>query len=93
MALRDISAWSIRHPVVPIVFFAALVIAGIVAFMRMQVQQQPDIEFPMVIINVQQPGAAPKELETQVTQRVEAAIRSISSWPRRRNSSGVMGPP
>lgn len=78
MNFRNISAWSIRNPVVPIVLFAALVIAGIVAFMRMDVQQQPDIEFPMVIINVSQPGAAPTELETQITQRVEAAVRSIS---------------
>jgi multidrug efflux pump subunit AcrB len=78
MNFNNISAWSIRHPVVPIVFFAALVIAGIVSFLRMDVQQQPDIEFPMVIINVQQPGAAPSEIETQITQRIEAGIRSIS---------------
>jgi multidrug efflux pump subunit AcrB len=78
MNFNNISAWSIRHPVVPIVFFAALVIAGIVSFLRLDVQQQPDIEFPMVIINVQQPGAAPSEIETQITQRIEAGIRSIS---------------
>lgn len=78
MNFRNISAWSIRNPVVPIVFFAALMLAGIVSFMRMDIQQQPDIEFPMVIINVSQPGAAPTEIETQITQRVEAAVRSIS---------------
>lgn len=78
MNFNQLSAWSIRHPVVPIVFFVALVIAGIVSFMRMDVQQQPDVEFPMVIINVSQPGAAPTEIETQITQRVEAAVRSIS---------------
>jgi len=78
MNFQNISAWSIRNPIVPIVFFAGLVLAGIVSFMRMDVQQQPDIEFPMVIINVSQPGAAPTEIETQITQRVEAAVRSIS---------------
>ncbi|MBM3594204.1 MAG: efflux RND transporter permease subunit [Alphaproteobacteria bacterium] len=78
MGLRNISAWSIRNPVIPIVLFAGLVIAGIVSFMRMDIQQQPDIEFPMVIIQIAQPGAAPTEIETQVTQRVEAAVRSIS---------------
>jgi multidrug efflux pump subunit AcrB len=78
MNFRNISAWSIRNPVVPIVLFAALVIAGIVSFLRMDVQQQPDIEFPMVIINVSQPGAAPTEIETQITQKLEAAVRSIS---------------
>jgi multidrug efflux pump subunit AcrB len=78
MNFNQLSAWSIRHPVVPIVFFVGLVIAGIVSFLRMDVQQQPDIEFPMVIITVSQPGAAPTEIENQITQRVEAAVRSIS---------------
>ncbi|MCB2077694.1 MAG: efflux RND transporter permease subunit [Novosphingobium sp.] len=78
MDLNKISAWSIRNPVVPIVFFVGLVLVGIISFMQMEVQQEPDIEFPMVIVNVSQPGAAPTEIETQITQRVEAAIRSIS---------------
>jgi len=78
MDMRNISAWSIRNPVIPIVFFAGLMIAGIVSFMRMDIQQQPDIEFPVVIVQIAQPGAAPTEIETQITQRVEAAVRSIS---------------
>ncbi len=77
MSLRNISAWSIRNPVPSLVLFAALLLAGLVSFMRMQVQGEPDIEFPIVWINISQPGAAPSELETQVTQRVEAAVRSI----------------
>jgi multidrug efflux pump subunit AcrB len=75
---RNISAWSIRNPVVPIVLFAALMLAGIISFMRMEVQQQPDIEFPLVIVTVTQPGAAPSEIETQITQRIESAVRSIA---------------
>ncbi len=78
MDLRNISAWSIRNPVVPIVFFAGLCIAGIVSFLRMDIQEMPDIEFPVVIVSVTQPGAAPTEIETQITQRVEAAVRTIS---------------
>ena len=78
MNFRNISAWSIRNPVVPIVLFTALMLMGIVSFMRMEVQQQPDIEFPGVVISVAQPGAAPTEIETQITQRVESAARAIS---------------
>lgn len=77
MNFRNISAWSIRNPVPPLVLFAALMIAGLVSFMRMDVNQSPDIEFPIAIVVVSQPGAAPTELETQVTQRVESAVRSI----------------
>ena len=78
MSFRNISAWAIRNPVPPLVLFAALLLAGLVSFMRMDVNQQPDISFPMAQVMVTQPGAAPSELETQVTQRVEAAVRGIS---------------
>ncbi len=78
MDFRNISAWSIRNPIVPIVFFAGLMLLGVLSFMRMDIQQQPDIEFPAAIITISQPGAAPTEIENQITQRVESAIRSIS---------------
>lgn len=75
---RNISAWSIRNPVVPIVLFLFLTVAGLVSFASMKVQNTPDIEFPMVIVSISQPGAAPTEIETQITQRVESAVRSIA---------------
>lgn len=78
MNFRNISAWSIRNPVVPIVLFIGLMLAGLVSFSQMEVQEQPDIEFPMVIVMISQPGAAPTEIETQITQRVESAVRSIA---------------
>lgn len=77
MNFRNISAWSIRNPVPPIVLFIALAIAGLVSFSRMDVQNDPDIDFPVAIVTIAQPGAAPTELENQVTRRVESAVRSI----------------
>ena len=77
MGFRNISAWSIRNPVPSIVLFLMLTVAGIVSFARMDINEQPDIDFPIVSIDITQPGAAPSELETQVTQRVEAAVRSL----------------
>jgi len=78
VSFRNISAWAIRNPVPPIVLFVALMLAGLVSFNRMDINQNPDVSFPLVSVTVSQPGAAPSELETQVTQRVEAAIRGIS---------------
>ncbi len=77
MSFRNISAWAIRNPVPPLVLFFALTLAGIVSFMRMDVNNDPDIDFPIVIVVISQPGAAPTELENQVTNRVEAAVRSL----------------
>jgi multidrug efflux pump subunit AcrB len=78
MNFKNISAWAIRNPVAPIVLFIALTLAGIISFLRMDVNQNPDISFPAVSVSVSQPGAAPPELEMQVTQRIEAAVRSIN---------------
>ena len=78
MNLRYISAWSTRNPIVPIVLFVGLMLAGLVSFNRMDVNGSPDIDFPGVNVNISQPGAAPTEIETQITQKVEAAVRSIN---------------
>src|SRR3954463_6517312 len=78
MNFRNVSSWSIRNPVFPIVLFVGLMLAGLIAFARMQVNNAPDIDFPAAIVSVSQPGAAPNEMETQVTQRVESAIRGLN---------------
>ena len=78
MNFRNISSWCIRNPVGPIVLFVGLMLAGLISFARMQVNNAPDIDFPAAIVSVSQPGAAPNELETQVTQRVESAVRGIA---------------
>lgn len=78
MNFRNISAWSIRNPIVPIVLFIGLLLVGVFAFAEMDVNDNPDIDFPGVMVNITQPGAAPKEIETQITQKVEAAIRSVN---------------
>ena len=78
MALQNISAWSIRNPVIPLVAFTALLLAGIISFMRMDVVNNPDIDLPGVRVVISQPGAAPTEIENQISQRVESAIRSIN---------------
>ena len=77
MNFRNISAWSIRNPIVPLLAFLGLVIAGLMSFQQMDVQDQPDIEFPFVNVSISQPGAAPAEIENQITQRVEAAVQTI----------------
>src|SRR5881275_715490 len=78
MNFRNISSWCIRNPVGPTVLFVGLMLAGLISFARMQVNNAPDIDFPAAIVSVSQPGAAPNEMETQITQRVESAIRGVN---------------
>ena len=78
MSFRNISSWCIKNPVPPIVLFIGLMLAGLIAFHSMTVTDNPDIDFPGAVVVISQPGAAPSEMETQVTQKVEAAVRGVT---------------
>jgi hydrophobe/amphiphile efflux-1 (HAE1) family protein len=77
--MRNISAWAIRHPIIPVVLFVVLFFLGVVAFIRLPINLQPDISFPAVNVNISQPGAAPTEMETQIAQKVEGSISNIGN--------------
>ncbi|HVC31204.1 MAG TPA: efflux RND transporter permease subunit, partial [Steroidobacteraceae bacterium] len=76
--MKNISAWAIRHPVLPMVLFAVLLFAGMVAFIKLPITLNPPIAFPIVTVDIGQPGAAPEEVETQIVRRVEAAVAGIN---------------
>ena len=77
--MNNISSWAIRNPIPPIVLFAVLTVMGLIAFMRMPINNMPDISVPTVLVAVSQPGASPTEMEMQVTQRVEGAVASVGN--------------
>ena len=77
--MKNISAWAIRHPVTPVVLFVVLLFMGSVAFLRLPVTLNPDISFPLVLVQVYQPGASPQEIETQIMQKVEAAVAGVGN--------------
>ena len=74
----NISAWSIRHPVPSLVLFMVLMALGYVSFKQLPVTRFPNIDVPLVQVRVYQSGAAPSELETQVTKKIEDAIAGVS---------------
>jgi len=77
--MRNISAWAIRHPVFPLILFTVLVVFGVIAFIRLPINLNPDISAPFIEVYVFQPGAVPSELETQVMQKVEGAVANIGN--------------
>jgi hydrophobic/amphiphilic exporter-1 (mainly G- bacteria), HAE1 family len=74
----NISAWAIRNPVTPIVLFAVLTLLGILSFIQLPVTKFPNIDVPLITVTVTQSGAAPSELETQVTKIVEDAVANLT---------------
>ena len=91
-----LSAWSIKNPIPVIVTFLILGIVGFTSFLQLGIDDTPNIDFPLVSINVSQRGASPTELETQVTKKVEDAvaglenIEDISSTVTEGNSNTVI---
>jgi multidrug efflux pump subunit AcrB len=75
--VRNISAWAIRHPVFPLILFTVLTVCGIVGFIRLPINLQPDISAPFIEVYISQPGAVPSDLETQVMQKVEGAVANL----------------
>jgi hydrophobic/amphiphilic exporter-1 (mainly G- bacteria), HAE1 family len=82
MSAWNISANAIRNPIAPIVLFLALLFAGLTAYFRLPINQLPNVETPLFTVTAAQAGASPSELETQVTQRIEAALTGVSGVKR-----------
>jgi HAE1 family hydrophobic/amphiphilic exporter-1 len=74
-----ISAWAIKNPVPVAVLFIALVVAGLISYGSLSVKQYPNISFPVVAVNITENGAAPDQMETQVSRPVEDALAGISN--------------
>lgn len=74
----NFSAWSIRKPVPAILLFVVLCVLGLLSFSKLPVTRFPNIDVPLVSVTVTQSGAAPAELESQVSKRVEDAVANIT---------------
>lgn len=73
----NVSAYSIKNPLVAILLFILLTLGGIYGFMKMKVQQFPDIDLPAVVVTVTLPGAAPSQLENDIAKKIENKLTSI----------------
>ncbi len=74
----NVSAWSIRRPIPAVVAFAVLTVLGLISFRAMSITRFPNIDIPIVQVTITQSGAAPAELESQVTKKVEDAVSSLN---------------
>ena len=69
---------SLKNPVFATMLMAALVVMGLFAYQRLKVDQFPNIDFPVVVISTEYPGAAPEIVESEVTKKIEEGVNSIS---------------
>ena len=73
-----ISDFAIKRPMITVVTMVALVVFGLFALWRLQTDEFPDIQQPVVLTFIPYPGASPEGVEREVLKPVEDAIKGIS---------------
>lgn len=73
----NVSSWSIRHPLPSIVFSIILLALGWISFTKLAVTRLPSADIPVISVAVSQFGAAPAELEAQVTKTIEDGVSGV----------------
>ena len=69
---------SLRNPVFATMVMLAFVVLGLFAYQRLQIDQFPNIDFPVVVITTEYPGASPEIVETEVSKKIEEGVNSIA---------------
>ena len=69
---------SLRNPVMATMVMLAFVVLGLFSYQRLAIDQFPNVDFPVVVVTVDYPGASPEVVESEVTKPLEEAINSIS---------------
>jgi hydrophobic/amphiphilic exporter-1 (mainly G- bacteria), HAE1 family len=69
---------SLQNPVFATMMMLALMVLGIFSYQRLKVDQFPSIDFPVVIVVTDYPGASPEIVETEVSKKIEEAVNSIA---------------
>ncbi len=69
---------SLKNPVFATMVMLAFVVLGVFSYQRLPVDQFPNIEFPVVVITTEYPGASPEIVENEVTKKLEEGVNSIA---------------
>jgi hydrophobic/amphiphilic exporter-1 (mainly G- bacteria), HAE1 family len=85
--MQWLASVSVRRPVFATVITLSLTVVGAFAFTRLGLDRFPKVDFPTVVVTTRLPGAAPEEVETEVTDKIEEAVNTISGIDELRSNS------
>ena len=72
-----LSDFSIKQPVTTVAIVIVLMSLGLLALKNLRVNQIPDVDQPVMVVNFPYPGASPETVEREIVNRVEKALQSI----------------
>lgn len=76
--MQKLAEICVRRPVLATVIVLVLVVFGAFSYQKLGVDRFPNVEFPFVIVTTVLPGAAPEEIETELTDKIEEAVNTIA---------------
>ncbi|HEY2432692.1 MAG TPA: efflux RND transporter permease subunit [Vicinamibacterales bacterium] len=85
--MQWLAAISVKRPVFASVLILSLTVIGAFAFSKLGLDRFPKVDFPTVVVTTRLPGAAPEEVETEISDKIEEAVNTISGIDELRSTS------
>src|SRR5437016_8929562 len=85
--MQKLAEICVRRPVFATMLILSLTVVGIFSFFSLGVDLFPKIDLPTITVTVTNPGASPQEIETEITDKVESAVNTISGIDELRSTS------
>ena len=85
--MQWLAAISVKRPVFASVLILTLTVIGAFSFSRLGLDRFPKVDFPTVVVTTRLPGAAPEEIETEISDKIEEAVNTISGIDELRSTS------
>ena len=85
--MQRLAEICVKRPVFATMLILSLVVVGAFSFMSLGLDLFPKIDFPTITVTVVNPGASPQEIETEITEKVEEAVNTISGIDELRSTS------
>src|SRR5271165_1920840 len=73
-----LAALCVKRPIFASVLILIVCVFGIAGYVQLGVDRFPNVDFPYVVVTTTEPGAAPEDVETEITDKVEEAVNTIS---------------
>ena len=85
--MQWLAALCVRRPVFASVLVLSLAVVGAFGYSQLGVDRFPKVDFPTIMITTRQPGAAPEQIETEISDKIEEAVNTISGLDELRSTS------
>src|SRR5688572_22057382 len=85
--MQKLAETCIKRPVFAAMLILALVVVGAASYFRLGVDRFPAVDLPTVMIRTSLPGAAPEDVETEISERIEETVNTVQGITELRSIS------